>query len=611
MIPSDLNEYTSLKDDTSGNKVMSFCNFHKPAIIGTSVSAVILVGVLLAVVLPFTFSSKITPNVSNVGHYSKFAVATDHISCSELGKDILGRNGTAVDAAIASMFCACIFNFQSCGIGGGFLMVIYQKPNSGSKKVFTEVNARETAPLKATADMFKNASPSTGGLSIAVPGEVRGSYTAWKEFGKLPWKDLIAPTVNWLKNGFEVSFKLGYFIKRSENLVRREPEFSKIFVKADGSLVKEGDIVKMPKLAVTMQKVADDPDSYYNGELAKSIAEDLKDAGSIITLEEMNNHTVIMREAYKEVIPGIGLTLYSISPPGSGPVISYMLKILDVINMSNEDMEDIKGRGNVYHRITEAMKFGFAEKTYLGDDQFTDVSEVLTNISSRQFVEGVVSRITLNATHPIAYYNPSPESTHNDKGTSHLSILAADDSAVAATSTINLGFGSGIIGARTGILFNNEMDDFSLPNKRTTYGNGNLIEPGKRPMSSMIPSIYTDNQGKVKFVMGASGGPTITSSNLFVMAHRLWLNYTIEDAVNMPRFHHQLNPNKITYEQDFNKEILEELRKKGHDLFMADEASLVSIIQVVENACDPDKGVVKGCITALCDWRKAGTPAGF
>ncbi|CAG8600252.1 20726_t:CDS:10, partial [Cetraspora pellucida] len=457
------------------------------------------------------------------------AVASEVVNCSQYGVEVLKEGGNAIDAAITSMICVGTINSFASGIGGGGFMVI-RLPNGHSEVI----DFRETAPLAAKKDMFvdKQIFASVGGLSIGVPGEVAGMKLAHK---KLPWKRLFEPSINMCRKGFPVPPELGLRLQRHREIVVNNPQLSEIYA-PNGNVLKEGQILYRTKFADTLETIANNHTEFYRGSIAKSIIKRVKATGGIMTLEDLENYRPIVRKPLVGFYHG--RKILTTPEPSSGSVLIFLLNLLEKYDLKNNKISGLN-----LHRIVESLKFGFARQTELGDAAFFEnktehelrLAEIISkeyadlvrrNISDSGFgfvVHGGSFALTLlttkNETFEPEYYDPVFEPV-NDYGTSHLSVIDADDMAVSITSSINQFWGSQVVDPDTEILLNDQMDDFSVPGTPDKYGllpsPYNFIAPGKRPLSSMIPTIIEKDE-RLEFVVGGSGSKKIISSVLEVL----------------------------------------------------------------------------------------------
>ncbi|XP_033749148.1 glutathione hydrolase 1 proenzyme-like [Pecten maximus] len=510
-----------------------------------------------------TLSMPMSPNIflspSKEGYYRYGAVASDAGICSTIGTGIMARlGGSAVDATIAALLCQCVQNMHSCGIGGGHFMTIYNR----EKKTGYIIVAREMAPRAASEDMYiGNQSSEEGGIAVGIPGEIKGLYTAWKLGGKLPWKTLFQPTIRLLRDGMPVNSALAASIESNAHYYPKHDNLRRLVTDPHtGLLYKEGETIKWPKLAATFTTIANEgPDAFYNGSLSRNIVQDIQDAGGIITEQDLLDYTAPVKDPL--VIRLIdNSSVFSPPPPSSGAVYDMILNIVDEFGMSIHSVSTPQKKVLAWHRIIEAFKFAFAKRSDLGDGDGEDdafrshLAELVRNMTSESFAAYVRSRIDDDRTHDTMYYGPTFYDV-TKTSTAHLSVLAPNGDAVSVTSTINLQFGSKVVGTRTGILFNNQMDDFSTPNTTNHFGvpasAANFIKPLKRPLSSMCPSIITDSNGIVRLVVGASGGTKITTATAMVTIETLWFGMNVKQAIDHRRIHHQLLPKEIAVENGF------------------------------------------------------------
>jgi len=542
---------------------------------------------------------------SATGQYAYAGVVSDDKICSTIGTNVLAAlGGNAVDAAVATLLCVGVMTSHSAGIGGGAFWTIRI---NGS---FYSMNARERAPLAAHRDMY-NGYPremrvsQDGGLSIAVPGEVMGMYEAHKRFGLIAWAELVNPTVRLCEEGhpLSVSTAIAVLEKFEDGSINRTsvPEY----FDADSNPLTAGATIRLPRLAATMRAIASDPMSFYTGRLAQDIVADIVERDGIINATDLSSYHVTWDTPTVTSLPD-DVTLYSTPPPGSGVVLGYILGILAGYNMSPSDVDGVAGQTLTLHRAMEAFKFAFAKRSGLGDADFVDNGNLPHNMTSQEYCEQTRHKITDDRAHMTDYYEPIAQ-MQEDHGTTHLSVIDAMGNAVGVTSTINLYFGSKVQGRRTGIFFNDEMDDFSRPSNETNYfGLGsspqNFIEPRKRPMSSMTPAILWDaRRQRVRMVIGAAGGAKITTGVALSIMDVLWLGRPLPSSLDGPRVHHQLLPPYYQAEPELPQEVIDGLEAKRQIWEPMRGWTVVNGIDVNE----------EGEIIASADYRKGGAPDGY
>jgi gamma-glutamyltranspeptidase len=555
-----------------------------------------------------------TPSGSLHAMYKRAAVATDHGLCSEIGRDVLLASGNAVDSMIASLLCIGVVNPQSSGLGGGFLMTLY---NATTQRCIS-IDAREMAPRTANSTMYKNNPEEAvlGWKSIGTPGELHGYWTVFTRYGsgRIAWKDLVDPSIKLARNGFPVSSNLAMVFEEKESYIMADENMKKAFTDPrTGRVYEEGDIMKRPLLADTLEELAQAPDPvhlFYQGGIAQTIAAEMKEHGGYLTLEDLTNYKTIVYEAPLEsdALPG-DLVMCGPPPPSSFAVTQAIVGIM--AQFYNEKRGPVNlDDPEVYHRLIEAEKFAYSYRTQLGDINFVkDAQRISQNMTKTSFVHWIASQIP-DVAQPLSYYNLDNTVNAEDHGTSHFVALDREGNAVSSTSTINQLLGSKRISPTLGILWNDEMDDFSTPNVTNAFGfapsETNFIQPGKRPMSSMSPTIvYDKNNGEVKMVVGGSGGSRIISAVAQTIIRAMLFNQTIKEAVDAPRFHNQFIPNVTEYETSAPKTIVQALQTQYHQTFsgIAKQASVVQALTHMED----------GFIHGNSDFRRKTStyPAGY
>ncbi|KAK6501730.1 hypothetical protein TWF481_009557 [Arthrobotrys musiformis] len=528
------------------------------------------------------------------------AVASDVQVCSTIGVDILKlKNGTAVDAAIATALCIGVVNMYASGIGGGGFMVI--RHQNGSSKT---VNFREMAPGAAWKDMY-NSDPmlaQRGGLAVGIPGEVDGFWKAWKMYGRVEWRELFEPSIKLCEEGVRVPL----FLRRVmdvesewlKTVDRREWGF--LFNGETGETLKEGEVMYRPALGKTLRTIAEKGlDGFYKGSVAKSIVKFVREKKGILTIEDLEAYEADVEETAK--VWAFGQEILTCKAPCSGPVLIEGLNIAEGLDMSNDQS------GLVVHRIVETMKWLSAGRTELGDPFDSDVSNVarVAELQSKQFAAMVRRNISDTRTYSWKHYNPSYE-FKEDHGTSHMSAIDSDGMAVALTTTVNLYFGARICDPETGIVMNDQMDDFSIPGTDNAFklqpSIYNFVKPYKRPLSSMAPTITVYN-GYPSLVIGGSGGSKIVTSVFLSFIKIYQWGYSLLDTIHTPRVHHQLMPEVAFVEGDLREDLIEGLEARGHKVERV--PTIGSVIQAIHKRPD-------GEIHAVSDyWRKGGRAAGY
>ncbi|KAF5631843.1 gamma-glutamyltransferase [Fusarium tjaetaba] len=511
------------------------------------------------------FEEFFSPGVGTRG-----AVASEAQECSYIGRDLLARGGNAVDAMIGTTFCVGVIGMYHSGIGGGGFMIVRDKKGN-----YEAIDFRESAPAAAFEGMYQgNVNGSIyGGLSVGVPGEVRGFEYAHKKYGSLPWKTVLQGAIKVAQDGFIVNADMARFIEKTikghHNFFVEDPSWAEDFTR-NGQLIPEGETMTRRRYARTLQAIAEHgADAFYTGAFAESMVKTIQDTNGTITLEDYKNYEVISREVLHTEYKGYDV--YGISSPAGGAV---SLNILNTMNGYSHQDED---RNTTLHIYIEAMKFAYGARLRLGDPDFVDgVPELEHEMLNATTAEKIRSKIDPRKTQKIEKYNPDGIYSSDGHGTSHIVTADGDGMAVSLTTTVNLIFGSFLMDPLTGVILNNEMNDFSIPGVPNEFGfapaEANFIRPNKRPLSSCTPLIVSNKDGSLFAVIGAAGGSRIISATTQVAWRVLTSpSWSIKDAVREPRVHNQLIPNTLLVEKKFSSYNVPSLVERGHNITWVDE----------------------------------------
>ncbi|KAJ8346647.1 hypothetical protein SKAU_G00280480 [Synaphobranchus kaupii] len=433
------------------------------------------------------------------GSFKQAAVAADSQMCSEVGRDMLQRGGSAVDGAIATLLCTSLVNPQSMGLGGGAIFTILEK--SGKVKV---INSRETVPKTFKPDLLKECPEKfkliTGSQWIAVPGEIRGYEQAHRLYGNLPWAELFQPAIKLARDGFPLPPILALYLQNAE--IRKIVEMSplcEIFCNKNKTVLQSGETLRYPRLGETMATIAEHgADAFYTGKIAKDLVKDVEDAGGTLSLEDLESFRAMETDPW--TVPLGEYNMYIAPPPAGGAILGFILNIMKGFNLTPSSMEG-EQKILTFHRFAEASKFANGQRKSIRDPHFSSGKEAFRLIED-DFADRIRAMISSNTTHDSQYYNFTPSIDH--QGTTHLSLLAEDGTAVSVTSTINHIFGSTIYSPQTGVILNNQLSDFC--------GNVDHISTGERPPSFMAPAVLLSQSRRKTLVIGASGGSLIPTA---------------------------------------------------------------------------------------------------
>ena len=480
-------------------------------------------------------------------------VASQHELASKIGADIIKRGGNAVDAAIAVGLALAVVYPEAGNLGGGGFMLIRLKDGRT-----TAIDYREMAPGAATRDIYldadgnlkKGAGSSTIGYRASgVPGTPAGFDYAFKKYGsgKIKWSELVEPARKLASDGYVLSYRLARLLRAKQADLKQFPESKRIFLN-DGDFYEEGDLFKQPDLAQTLTRIQKQgAKEFYTGKTAQLISADMKNNDGLITLEDLKNYEVKEREPLRGTYRGN--QIISMPPPSSGGIV--LLQILKMLE--NYDIGKMGyNSAEKYHILAEAMRRSFADRAeYMADPDFAEVPTL--KLLDENYLIKRRSTINLKKASQSSEIKAGNITINEGNDTTHYTIVDADGNCVSNTYTINDLYGSAVTIKGTGILMNDEMDDFAAqPGTPNLYGliqgERNAVAPKKRPLSSMTPTIVLRKDGSLWFAVGARGGPRIISASLQTVINMIDHKMNIQEAVDAPRIHHQWFPDQIYYE---------------------------------------------------------------
>jgi gamma-glutamyltranspeptidase/glutathione hydrolase len=528
-------------------------------------------------------------------------VATDAKRATNVGQQILEQGGNAVDAAVATTFALAVVYPEAGNIGGGGFMVARMADTTAA------LDFREEAPSAATRDMYldENGEPTdsslVGYLASGVPGTVAGMRKAWERFGSMPWKDLLQPAIALASEGFTVNERFAETVQERADKLGRYPASRKLFL-PDGEPLQAGQTWKNPDLAATLRRVAKEGRAgFYEGKTAKLIAEEMERGGGLITRADLGRYEAKWRSP-------VGFTyndhqVYGMPPPSSGGItMAIMSNILNAYEVDTLGWHAPRS----LHLRAEAKRRAFAARNhFLGDPDFVEIPR--TRLVSDEYAARLRATITETATPSKEVSPETGRDSQPTMHTTHFSIVDDQGNAVALTTTINFLYGSKVAIGGAGFVMNNEMNDFTAkPGEPNAFGlvqgEANAVAPGKRPLSSMSPTIVLGEDGAPLVVTGARGGPHIITAAFQVLSNVVDYGFDLGAAVRAPRIHHQHLPDHILYETDgLTPQLVESLKKRGHDL--EDEGSIGSAPTIMRTE--------NGRWAGMNDPRGSGSAAGY
>lgn len=489
---------------------------------------------------------------------------------AEIGNDILVRGGNAVDAAVATGFALAVTYPRAGNLGGGGFMTIY---NAARNEAIT-IDYRETAPAAATRDMFLGpdgkpdpAKSRSSVLGTGVPGTVAGLALAHERYGsgKFTLAELIAPAIELAREGFAVDDDTADSLPNARNRFARWPASARIFLKSDGTSLESGDRLVQADLAATLEAIAaNGPAGFYQGETAQRLIAAIRADGGIMTLGDLAAYRPVIRTPVRGSYRGYEIVSMPL-PSSGGVVLVEMLNILEGYKLKEMGLHS----ADTLHVMIEAMKRGYADRArHLGDPASADVP--MQRLTSKAYAERLRSSINMRKATPASEIADLSPQRHEGQNTTHYSIVDRHGNAVSNTTTLNFSYGLGMVAEGTGVLLNNELDDFTAAvGASNAYGlvgyEANLPGPGKRPLSSMSPTIVLKD-GKPLLVTGSPGGSRIITAVLQVIVNTIDHGMNAAAAVAAPRLHHQWLPDQVRVENGFPAATLDALRTRGHNV---------------------------------------------
>lgn len=508
--------------------------------------------------------SRFHPVTSNKG-----MVVSQEAIASQVGANILSKGGNAVDAAVATGFALAVTLPQAGNLGGGGFMLLHLTETNKT----LAIDYREMAPMAADKTLFldrqgnvDNQLARFSALSTGVPGTVAGLIHVLEQYGTMELDQVIAPAIELAQKGFEVSRPLAFSLNRAKERLKNNPASARYFFRKNGSSLQQGDLWQQKDLAKTLQKISDEgKNGFYRGSIADLIIDEIKRGKGIMTHDDLINYRVIEREpvvgSYK------GYTIASMPPPSSGGI--HLIQMLNILE--GWDLKALGHNSGAYlHRLIETMRRAYADRSqYLGDPDFFPVP--VSALTDKSYAAKLRNQIDTNRASASSQIKPGIMLPKESPQTTHFSVWDSAGNVVSNTYTLNFSYGNGIAVDGAGFLLNNEMDDFSAkPGVPNAYGligdKANAIEPRKRPLSSMTPTIVFTRDLKPVMATGSPGGSTIITIVLQNILNHLEFGMNIAEATAAPRIHHQWLPDKVYFESGINRDTLYVLKTMGHKL---------------------------------------------
>ena len=595
-----------------GIRIKRRWNASAKVLIGTAATCFLFAAIAVIVtvatlkVVPHAFWQKEVDDDTPVTGVNGMA-SSGNTYANQVAVNVMKKGGNAVDAAIAAALVIGVRNPFASGIGGGGVMLIHLTNGTD-----LTLDCRETAPASVYQNIFVDhpGTSARGGLSIGIPGELKCLDEAFHHYGSraltgegVTWAELFSDAIATARDGFEVNALLAFRLASIPNIILNDPGLKKTFTNSTGGLKRVGDIVKMPELAVTLNSIAlYGVEQFYNGHMASTVLSEINGFNGTFVADDLKNYTLQRNGVYNTTYRDyrvVGAPL----PFAGSLMLMQTLNVLESFNLAKAEGFDAES----LHLVIEAAKFGFGNRMLLGDPRFTNLTSVIAKMLSKDRARTrIAPQIDRTKVHPFANFyidlgedddirNRFSVQPPNDHGTTHISIVDKSRMAVSFTTSINLNFGSGCMGTTTGIIYNDQLDDFSTPAQSGTgTGNDFPVDPtnfpaaGKRPLSSMTPTfVFEKDSGRLLFVAGGAGGPRIFSGTLQTFLNVYEFGYNIRQSDKLARFHNQLDPNVVLYEASMSDDIVAGLQSLGHVMEKrTDPFNYINIVRVTWNGTD-------------------------
>jgi gamma-glutamyltranspeptidase/glutathione hydrolase len=530
-------------------------------------------------------------------------VVTQEAEASRVGLDVLKRGGNAIDAAVAVGFALAVTLPRAGNIGGGGFMLIHRADRNQT----IAIDYREAAPAATTKNVFLDANGQAdpfksrySGVAIGVPGTVAGLELAWRKYGsgKLSFADLIAPAIALARHGLTVDDDVADSLPLAAWALASRPVSARMFLRADGNVKQAGDHIALDDLAATLEAIAaNGAAGFYTGPVAQKIVAAVQAAGGRMTMADLAGYHAVERQpvsgSYRDY------TVVSMPPPSSGG--AHIIEILNILEGFPLGQQGLNSAQSL-HEMAEAEKLAYADRAaWLGDPDFVKIP--LAGLTSKAYAERLRDLISPDRARPATDIRPGEPQRYESDQTTHFSIVDGDGDAVANTYTLNLPYGSGLVADGTGVLLNNELDDFAAkPGAANVYGllggDANAPGPMKRPLSSMSPTLVFKD-GKLVMATGSPGGSRIITVVLQVVVNVIDLGLNVAEAENAPRAHDQLFPDELRVERGISPDTIALLEKMGHKVVLSPAMGSANTIVRA-----PD-----GELTGASDLRQRGTLA--